>query len=125
VEVVCYFESEEWALFPALCHESVDFDSLNPMDEVVIRTTNSTYRFLVVDPKNKRGILRGGRLGEDSSHAVFLGSFRDALDPESLCEFRTGAPVHFYLFSFRGTHRLSTSDIRTLAVVPNSISLRN
>ena len=43
----------------------VTLDALASRDEVVLVTTHNTYRFVVEEPGESRGLLRGGRLPAD------------------------------------------------------------
>jgi hypothetical protein len=112
-------DSGEWAHFPACSQMSIDLDELSPKDKVVIRTRNSTYRFLITDPAKRRGVLTGGSLGHNTRDAVLIESF--ALDEngkrESSYDLRTGARILFYLSSTRGVERMATSVIQELAVI--------
>ena len=52
----------------------IALDSLSPADCLLIKTANSTYSFMVVDPKRGRGVLRGGALGSRVATTVLLGA---------------------------------------------------
>lgn len=111
-------DSGEWIHVPGHAQVSVDLDDLRPKDKVVIRTRNSTYRFLITDPAKRRGVLTGGALGNNAREAVLIESF--ALEESARREthgLKTGARVLFYLYSTRGAERMATSVIHELAVI--------
>ena len=111
-------DSGEWIHVPAHTQVNIDFDDLKPKDKVVIRTRNSTYRFLITDPAKRRGVLTGGALGNQACEAVLIESF--ALEESARREnygLKTGARILFYLYSSRGAERMATSVIQELAVI--------
>ncbi len=112
-------DSGEWAHFPGHSQMSIDFDDLNPKDKIVIRTRNSTYKFLITDPAKRRGVLTGGSLGNNARDAVLIELF--ALDEnakrESSYGLKPGARILFYLNSTKGVERMATSVIQELEVI--------
>jgi hypothetical protein len=81
----------------------------------MIRTQNSEYRFSVVDPDERRGILTGGSLGDQRRNAVLVGTLSGgnnfASDASGL---KTGSRALFYLTAKNGVERLITSIITSL-----------
>ena len=116
------FDSAEWTGFPGHSQMRIDFDDLKPKDKVVIRTLNSTYRFLITDPARRQGVLTGGAIGNNTREAVLIESFAGEDDKrfESSHEVRTGARVLFYLASARGAERMATSIIQELVVIQSA-----
>src|SRR2546427_4740354 len=49
--------------------KGIAFEDVEETDNIVIQTQNSTYHFSVVDPLQRRVMLCGGSLGEDSREA--------------------------------------------------------
>jgi hypothetical protein len=47
---------------------------VNASDELTIRTLFSDYTFRVTDPVQRRGLLSGGRLGDQQHEAFFAGA---------------------------------------------------
>ena len=49
----------------AFLHEvpEVNLDGLRPRDYLLIHTENSVYRFTIIDPRERHGLLTGGSLG--------------------------------------------------------------
>jgi len=98
-EVGC--DSGELVKFPGQSQIIIDLDDLKAKDKVVIRTRNSSYRFLVTDPAKRQGVLTGGLLGNSTRDAVLIESI--AVEGDTKLErssgFRTGARILFYLSS--------------------------
>jgi hypothetical protein len=92
------------------------FEDISPSDRIMIRTQNSEYRFSVVDPSERKGILTGGSLGNQQRHAVLVGALSGgensfASDTGAL---KTGSRALFYLTARNGVERLITSIITSL-----------
>lgn len=116
-EVGC--DSGELVNFPGQSQIIIDLDDLKAKDRVVIRTRNSSYRFLVTDPAKRLGVLTGGLLGNTTRDAVLIESI--AVEGDTKLErssgFRTGARILFYLSSPRGAERMATSVVEELIVI--------
>ena len=111
-------DSGEWIHVPGQAQVSIDLDDLKPKDKIVIRTRNSTYRFLITEPAKRHGVLTGGALGNNAREAVLIESF--ALEQGAnrhTYGLKTGARVLFFLYSTRGAERMATSVIQELAVI--------
>ena len=94
----------------------IALDSLRAADCLLIKTTNSTYCFLVIDPERRRGILTGGALGSDAATSVLLGAEINTSVQASglyskLCE---GARGIFFLSAADRVQQLITSTISKL-----------
>lgn len=92
---------------------SVALDNLSADDRVVIRTKNSSYNFLVINPAHRQGMLSGGKLGDSPRSAVLIECLSDdkentAAGPRVL---KPGSRALFYLMSARGIERVVTSVI--------------
>ena len=97
----------------------ITFDDIKVDDKVVIRTLNSEYRFSVIDPRNHKGLLSGGTLGEQPREAFLIESLSNDAGGD-LREFRglkTGARALFYISSGRTIERVTTSVISGLTLV--------
>lgn len=100
----------------------IAFEDIKADDKVLIKTTNSEYRFSVTDPSSHKGMLSGGKLGEVPKEAFLIESLvRD--ENGGLRDFRglkTGARALFYLSglsSARSIERVTTSKISGLTLV--------
>jgi hypothetical protein len=62
-------------------------ESLNPFDTVLMRTYNSDYRILLLDPKTGRALVEGGDYLIEPNEALLKGSAvpGDALKPGAIC----------------------------------------
>lgn len=91
--------------------EKIDFSLIQPDDEIVIETNNSSYHFAIVDPAECRGNLSGGKLGAQTSEAVLVASVSDNDINLNKREIQTHHRALFYLCSPDGYKRLVTSEI--------------
>ena len=73
-------------------HESTEIselllESLNPFDTILVRTYNSDYRILLLDPKTGRALVEGGDYLLEPNEALLKGSaaLGDALKPGTIC----------------------------------------
>jgi hypothetical protein len=94
----------------------IALDSLRAADSLLIKTANSTYCFLVIDPERRRGILTGGALGSNAATSVLVGAeIRTTVQGSGLysklCE---GARVIFFLAAADRVQQLITSTISKL-----------
>lgn len=62
-------------------------ESLNPFDTILVRTFNSDYRILLLDPKTGRALVEGGHYLLEPNDAWLKGSavLGDALKPGMIC----------------------------------------
>ena len=65
----------------------VVLESLNPFDTILVRTYNSNYRILLLDPKTGRALVEGGDYLLEPNDALLKGSAAagDELKPGSIC----------------------------------------
>jgi hypothetical protein len=73
-------------------HESAEInelllESLNPFDTILVRTYNSDYRILLLDPKTGRALVEGGDYLLEPNDVLLKGSaaLGDALKPGKIC----------------------------------------
>ena len=98
---------------------AIKLDDIHVDDKVLIKTRNSEYRFSVIDPLTRRGMLSGGALGEEPREAFLIESQARG-EEGALTDFRglkTGARALFYLSSGRAIERVTTSIISALTLV--------
>lgn len=62
-------------------------ESLNPFDTILVRTHNSDYRILLLDPNTGRALVEGGDYLLEPNDALLKGSAAtgDALKPGAIC----------------------------------------
>jgi len=94
----------------------IALDSLSTADCLLIKTANSTYSFMVVDPKRGRGVLRGGALGSRAATTVLLGAEIRKGGQVSLLlsKVHEGSRAIFFVASRDGVNQLITSPITGL-----------
>jgi hypothetical protein len=63
------------------------FEDLNPFDTILLRTHNSDYRILLLDPTTGRALVEGGDYLLEPNEALLQGSAvaGDALKPGAIC----------------------------------------
>ena len=88
-------------------------------DEVLIETRNSTYVFVLTDPEERSGLLYGGRLGQNISDAIIVGTIAE--DGKMVIEdspvLRTNSRALFFLRARGGLEQFLTSAISGLTYV--------
>jgi hypothetical protein len=87
----------------------IALDQLHTGDQILIRTVNSTYIFLVTDPAKRLGLLVGGVFGNYAAHAVL-----DVWPVEPDQRLRAGARARFQVESSAGIKRVISSVITGL-----------
>ena len=87
----------------------IALDHLRGADQLVIRTLNNTYTFLVDDPVKRNGLLSGGVIGNDPVQAVL-----DSAPAMRGHRLRAGERACFYVTSGGGLKRMTTSVITHL-----------
>lgn len=117
-------DDTELALDPALalcldCSNSdsgdVRLESLNPFDTILLRTYNSDYRILMLDPTTGRALVEGGTCLAEPSEALVRGS----AVPGSL--FKSGVIcVGCRLEMWLDERALITSPIKSVHITHNS-----
>ena len=117
----CETSSDSGPLYSPTCDldAAITFDDIKADDKVLIKTTNSEYRFSVIDPRNHKGMLSGGNLGEEPREAFLIESL-DKDEDGALRDFRglkTGARALFYLSTGCAIERVTTSKISGLTLV--------
>ena len=90
-------------------------ESLNPFDTVLVRTHNSDYRILLLDPKTGRALVEGGDYLLEPNDALVKGSAAtgDALKPGAIC---VGCRLEMWL----NERVFITSPVKSVQVKSNS-----
>lgn len=103
--------------------EQIAISDLHKQDRILIRTANNTYRFAVVDPTTRQGVLSGGRLGDAPRRAVLVVSLMEGNSlVTEMTELKVGARAIFYLIALDRMERLMTSPIVSLTLVRRNSS---
>ena len=66
--------SEHGPIASNLDSSDVVLETLNPFDTILLRTHNSEYRILLIDPKTGRALVEGGKYLVEPSEALIRGS---------------------------------------------------
>jgi hypothetical protein len=82
--------------------------------EISIHTETSEYRFLVLRPQMRLGILTGGVLGDEWCDAYFAGMIPATGRLNDAPTLRIGSRARFYLEGRSLVNRLTTSTVRRL-----------
>ena len=95
--------------------DELRFDELDPFDTILLRTHNSDYRILLLDPRTGRALVEGGDYLLEPNEALLKGSAiaGDALKPGSIC-------VGHRLEMWVGQRVFLTSPIKTVHLKQNS-----
>jgi hypothetical protein len=93
----------------------VRLENLNPFDTILLRTHNSDYRILLLEPTTGRALVEGGNYLLEPSEALLKGSAvaGDALKPGAIC---IGCRLEMWL----GERVFLTSPIKTIDVKHNN-----
>lgn len=90
--LACWGREPETAVSSEHQHEASDInelllENLNPFDTILLRTHNSDYRILLLDPKNGRALVEGGNYLLEPNDAFLKGSAApgDELKPGAIC----------------------------------------
>ncbi|HKU74047.1 MAG TPA: TraR/DksA C4-type zinc finger protein [Pyrinomonadaceae bacterium] len=89
-------------------------EDLNPFDTIFLRTHNSDYRILLLDPKTGRALVEGGHYLLEPNEALLQGSAvaGDALKPGTIC---AGCRLEMWV----GERVFLTSPVKTVRVKHN------
>jgi hypothetical protein len=119
MEFISTMSSENQNPLTGSLRDSIRFEDLNVNDQILIRTRNSAYHLMVLDPQKRHGILTGGSLVGNERRVVWVESLEE--DPRGflrdLSELRRGARSFFYLDSPSGIDRMITSTITDLILL--------
>ena len=91
------------------------FGDLRQADTISIKTERSDYRFSILDPISRRGMLRGGVLGNEPREAVLIGSISEVDNLYDTTELKTGWRAYFFLEANDCLIRIITSVVTDIA----------
>ena len=90
---------------------------LNAMDQISISTQNSEYQFQVLEPERCRGVLSGGRFGDERFEAILTGAIRaDRSCHRVSAELEVGTCALFYIAAQESLKCVTTSVITNLKI---------
>src|SRR5262245_5041441 len=97
---------------------AINLDGLSNHDQISVQTATSRYQFSVEDSSNRKGILTGGRIGNQRVQAVCTGSVSEDRETFDARQLRTGArAVFFVIESTNRIRRVVTSVVTDIAIV--------
>jgi hypothetical protein len=107
--------------------EEIAFDDVEASDRILIQTENTEYRFSVVDPENRRGVLSGGSFGDGSKDATLVGVLIGGRAGHSsdTSRLKVDARALFYINGGAGLKRMTTSAITSLVHIRGDRAGRN
>ena len=119
--MMCSFSNECEDQQDAVNNDSgrLSLDNMIRNDRLVIKTNNSTYRFVFADPALRQGVLSGGALKGAPRSAILIGSTLEGADGRmsETPGLKVGARAIFYLVSSAGMERLITSAVINLTLI--------
>lgn len=102
--------------------EEVNLDSLRAKDYLLIQTRNNIYRFTVLDPEERYGLLSGGSLGRHSIKAKLVATMPASQQEASkVMTIRQHSRAIFSVSSEEAPERLITSAIMKLTRVTGGV----
>jgi hypothetical protein len=97
--------------------EDIALDSLNAFDTIILRTHNSDYRILLLDPKTGRALVEGGEYLAEPKEALLKGSAMQG------SEFKSGSIcVGSRLEMWVDERALLTSPIKSIQVKHSAVA---
>lgn len=96
--------------------KAIAFDDLSRADRISVDTKKSNYQFSVLDPAERKGILTGGWLGDETVEAFLSGTMSDDNSDFSSTGLKTGGRAVFFIETDSHIHRVITSLITDLAL---------
>jgi len=99
----------------------IELGQISAADSILIHTRNSEYRFSIVDPVQRRGILSGGTFGDYLHDATLIGALIPGSDlgDGDTSWLRTNSRALFYVRAESGIRRFTTSIITRLIHIKN------
>jgi hypothetical protein len=107
---------EQFVLEPG-CSDGIDFQSLEAGATVHVHTKFSSYRLVVTDPENGAALVTGGRLFPESTPIRVEGATAGGTAIKS-----GWIGVGLRLEMLNLTNRITTSVVRSVTVIPPSVS---
>jgi hypothetical protein len=104
---------------------TIDLDGLSNQDQISVRTATSRYQFSVQDSSNRKGILTGGRVGNQRVQAVCTGSVSDDRESFDAHRLTTGSRAVFFVIESKNRiRRVVTSVVTEIAIINRSLGGR-
>lgn len=97
------------------------FGDLRQADSISIKTERSNYRFSILDPISRRGMLTGGVLGDQVREAVLIGAISEDDGLYNTTELKTGWRAVFFVTADHCLNHMITSVVTDIAHIRGAI----
>ena len=97
------------------------FGDLCQADSISVRTERSNYQFSLLNSSDRKGVLKGGALGDQTREAVLIGALSEGgavLDTSGL---KTGWRAVFFIEATSGVSRMITSTVIDISHVKGTV----
>lgn len=91
------------------------FGGLRQADSISVKTERSDYRFSILDPISRLGMLTGGALGDQAREAVLIGAVSDDDGVYDTTELKTGCRAVFFVGVNNCLNHMVTSVVTDIA----------
>ena len=94
---------------------------LGKTDSILVQTERSNYRFSILDPINRRGMLTGGALGDERREAILIGAKSEDNARYNTAELKTGSRAVFLVTTNNSLNHMITSVVTDIAHIRKPI----
>jgi hypothetical protein len=98
------------------------FGDLRQADSISVRTERSNYRFSILDPVHRRGMLTGGVLGDQASEAMLMGAISVDDGSYNTTELKTGWRVVFFVTTNNRLNHMITSAVTDIVLIKGAVA---
>ena len=97
------------------------FGDLRQADSISVKTERSDYRFSILDPISRRGMLTGGVLGDQLREAVLIGAISEDGALYNTTQLKTGWHAVFFVTTDGCLNHMITSAITDFAHIRGAV----
>ena len=97
------------------------FGDLRQADSISVKTERSNYRFSILDPIGRRGMLTGGALGDQVREAVLIGAISEDDACYHTTELKTGWRAVFFVTADNCLNHMITSAVTDIAHIRGAV----
>ena len=101
--------------------EVMTFGDLHQSDSISVKTERSNYRFSILDPISRLGMLTGGALGDEVREAVLIGAVSEDKTLYDTTELKTGWRALFFFEANNCVNHMVTSVVTDIAHIKETI----
>lgn len=95
--------------------KTIPFGDLHQADSISVQTERSNYQFSLLSSSDRKGILKGGALGDQTREAILVGALSDGAAVLDTTGLKTGCRAVFLIEATRGAGRIITSTVIRLS----------